>query len=82
MENILSKKYLDDEFLELNKVYTNNDPFNHIVIDNFISNEKLEKTLSKINEIIKFDKLNYFDHNQKKRKSLHQKKACQMNLLN
>lgn len=68
MENILSKKYLDDEFLKLNQVYTNNDPFNHIVIDNFVSNEKLEKALSKINEIIKFDKLNYFDHNQKKKK--------------
>lgn len=67
MENILSKKYLDNEFLELNKIYTNNAPFNHIVIDNFISNEKLEKAISKINEIIKFDKINNFDHNQKKK---------------
>ena len=58
IENFISEKYLniDDKYLE----YRNNIPFKHIVLDNFIKEELLEKVLREFPDLSKIkDKIEY-----------------------
>lgn len=68
MKKILGKDFSDEEIIILNKTYVSNEPFQHIVIDNFIDDKILDKALLKINEINDFHKIKHFDPHQKKKK--------------
>jgi Rps23 Pro-64 3,4-dihydroxylase Tpa1-like proline 4-hydroxylase len=68
MKKILDKHFSHEEMLLLNKTYVNNEPFQHITIDNFVDNKVLKDALDKINEINYFDKHRHFDPHQKKKK--------------
>ena len=70
MKKILNKNYTEEDLLELNDVYVKNQPFQHIVINDFIDNKILDQALARISEINFFEKGKHFDPNQKKKKSL------------
>ena len=57
MNGCLNKEYSDQELSDLKSKYINNKPFNHIIIDDFLNRELLEKALKKIDEIL-LDDLN------------------------
>ncbi len=70
MKKILNKNFTEEDLLELNDVYVKNQPFQHIVINDFIDNKILDQALARISEINFFEKGKHFDPNQKKKKIL------------
>ena len=67
MIQYLNKKFSNDEFIDLSKKYKFNDPFPHIVIDNFLDEKILENIAKKIDEIKIFENNKRFDPNQKRK---------------
>ena len=67
MNQYLNKRFSNDEFIGLSNVYKSNDPFPHIVIDNFLDEKILENVTKKIDEIKIFDNNKRFDPNQKRK---------------
>lgn len=70
MKKILNKTFNKKELLKLNNVYIKNQPFQHIVIDNFICDEILDQALMRMNQINYFEKNKHFDPHQKRKKIL------------
>ena len=68
MKKFLNKDFSNEEIALLNKTYVSNEPFQHIIIDNFIDSKILNEALNKINDINYFDKYKHFDPHQKKKK--------------
>ena len=67
MNQYLNKKFSSDEFLNLSKVYRSNEPYPHIVIDNFLDKVKLDSVTKKIDQIEIFENNKRFDPNQKRK---------------
>ena len=67
MNQYLNKKFSNDEFLNLSKVYKSNEPYPHIVIDNFLDEKKLNSVTKKIDQIEIFENNKRFDPNQKRK---------------
>ena len=67
MNQYLNKKFSNDEFLNLSKVYRSNEPYPHIVIDNFLDKVKLDSVTKKIDQIEIFENNKRFDPNQKRK---------------
>ena len=67
MNQYLNKKFSNDEFLNLSKVYRSNEPYPHIVIDNFLDEKKLDSVTKKIDQIENFENNKRFDPNQKRK---------------
>ena len=67
MNQYLNKKFSNDEFLNLSKVYRSNEPYPHIVIDNFLDEKKLDSVTKKIDQIEIFENNKRFDPNQKRK---------------
>ena len=67
MNQYLNKKFSNDEFLNLSKVYRSNEPYPHIVIDNFLDEKKLDSVIKKIDQIEIFENNKRFDPNQKRK---------------
>ena len=67
MNQYLNKKFSNDEFLNLSKVYRSNEPYPHIVIDNFLDEIKLDSVIKKIDQIEIFENNKRFDPNQKRK---------------
>ena len=67
MNQYLNKKFSNHEFLNLSKVYRSNEPYPHIVIDNFLDEKKLDSVTKKIDQIEIFENNKRFDPNQKRK---------------
>ena len=67
MIKYLNKNFSHEEFINLSKIYKSNDPFPHVVIDNFLDEKILESVTKKIDEIEIFENNKRFDPNQKRK---------------
>jgi len=81
MNNYLNKLQSNEEILIVKNKYINNNPYSHIILDDFVKKDFLNSAILKLNDVSEFVNKKNFDPNEKK-KHPQMKKIFQMSLLN
>tara|TARA_B100000780_G_C21003201_1_gene401419 strand:- start:37 stop:864 length:828 start_codon:yes stop_codon:yes gene_type:complete len=69
MNDYLNNSYSEEDLTNIGIKYKNNNPYPHIIIDNFIKEDFLYKATSKLDNVSDFVNKKHFDPNEKRKKT-------------